>query len=103
MQFDPDEWVQLFVDAGASSLTIHVEAVDDPRPVLEKIRERGAAAQAKAGDIVFVSAAAGAVGSAVGCIVSMPDAVRNIARPRFGVGQIASGVDGRNRDRGIPE
>jgi ribulose-phosphate 3-epimerase len=40
----PADYVDQFVDAGASSLTIHVEAVDDPRPVLEKIRNQGAAA-----------------------------------------------------------
>jgi ribulose-phosphate 3-epimerase len=34
----PGDFIEEFVKAGASSLTIHVEAVDDPRPVLEKIR-----------------------------------------------------------------
>ncbi len=36
----PMDYVDAFADAGASTLTIHVEAVDDPRPVLEKIRKR---------------------------------------------------------------
>jgi ribulose-phosphate 3-epimerase len=36
----PLDYIDAFADAGASTLTIHVEAVDDPRPVLEKIRER---------------------------------------------------------------
>jgi len=36
----PADFIDEFVDAGATSITIHVEAVDDPRPVLEKIRER---------------------------------------------------------------
>jgi ribulose-phosphate 3-epimerase len=36
----PLDYIDAFADAGASTLTIHAEAVDDPRPVLEKIRER---------------------------------------------------------------
>jgi ribulose-phosphate 3-epimerase len=36
----PQDYVDAFADAGASTMTIHVEAVDDPRSVLEKIRER---------------------------------------------------------------
>ena len=36
----PLDYIDAFADAGASALTIHVEAVDDPRPLLEKIRER---------------------------------------------------------------
>jgi ribulose-phosphate 3-epimerase len=36
----PQDYVDAFADAGASTMIIHVEAVDDPRPVLEKIRER---------------------------------------------------------------
>jgi ribulose-phosphate 3-epimerase len=40
----PGDYIDQFVNAGADSITFHVEAVDDPRPVLEKIRERGAAA-----------------------------------------------------------
>jgi ribulose-phosphate 3-epimerase len=40
----PADYIDQFVDAGASCLTIHVEAVDDPRPVLEKIRNRNVVA-----------------------------------------------------------
>jgi len=40
----PAEFVDAFIDAGASVVTIHAEAVDDPRPVLERIRERNAVA-----------------------------------------------------------
>jgi ribulose-phosphate 3-epimerase len=40
----PGDYIDPFVDAGASSITIHVEAVDDARPVLEKIRARDAVA-----------------------------------------------------------
>lgn len=40
----PGDYVDAFVDAGADIVTIHAEAVDDPRPVLEQIRRRGAAA-----------------------------------------------------------
>jgi ribulose-phosphate 3-epimerase len=38
----PDQFVEAFRDAGADGLTIHVEAVPDARPVLEKIRSLGA-------------------------------------------------------------
>lgn len=40
----PGDYVDAFIDAGADVVTIHAEAVDDPRPVLEQIRRRGAAA-----------------------------------------------------------
>lgn len=40
----PDEYVKRFRKAGADSLSIHVEAADDPRPVLDKIRSLGALA-----------------------------------------------------------
>jgi ribulose-phosphate 3-epimerase len=40
----PAEFVDAFIDAGADIVTIHAEAIDDPRPVLEQIRARGAAA-----------------------------------------------------------
>ena len=36
----PGEFIDAFVDAGADNITIHAEAVDDPRPVLEQIRGR---------------------------------------------------------------
>ena len=40
----PADFIDDFVDAGADIITIHAEAVDDPRPVLKQIRDRGAAA-----------------------------------------------------------
>jgi ribulose-phosphate 3-epimerase len=40
----PMAYIDAFADAGASVLTIHVEAVEDPRPVLQKIRSRDVAA-----------------------------------------------------------
>src|SRR3990172_4980190 len=41
---DPAQYIDQFHAAGADILTIHVEAVADPRPVLEEIRRLGAAA-----------------------------------------------------------
>ena len=41
---NPADYVKRYVDAGADVVTIHVEAVDDPRPMLQAIREAGAAA-----------------------------------------------------------
>lgn len=40
----PERYVQAFRDAGADSLTIHIEVAPDPRPVLEQIRALGAMA-----------------------------------------------------------
>jgi ribulose-phosphate 3-epimerase len=40
----PSDHIDAFIDAGASVLTIHAEAVDDPRPLLEHIRSRDAVA-----------------------------------------------------------
>ncbi len=40
----PDQYVERFRDAGADSMSIHVEAVRDPRPLLDKIRSLGALA-----------------------------------------------------------
>jgi ribulose-phosphate 3-epimerase len=37
----PGDWVERYRDAGADALTIHVEAVPDPRPVLDTIRSLG--------------------------------------------------------------
>jgi ribulose-phosphate 3-epimerase len=37
----PERYVERFADAGASSIGFHVEAVDDPRPILEMIRKKG--------------------------------------------------------------
>ncbi len=41
---DPARYAVQFVEAGASLVTIHAEATDDPRPILEEIRAHGAAA-----------------------------------------------------------
>jgi ribulose-phosphate 3-epimerase len=41
---NPLEYIEQFHQAGANSMTIHAEAVSDPRPVLDKIRELGALA-----------------------------------------------------------
>jgi ribulose-phosphate 3-epimerase len=40
----PQRYIRQFCDAGADVLTIHIEAVPDPRPVLEEIRSLGALA-----------------------------------------------------------
>lgn len=40
----PERYVRAFRDAGADSLTIHIEVAPDPRPVLEQIRALGAMA-----------------------------------------------------------
>jgi len=41
---NPQDYLQRYVEAGADVLTIHVEAVDDPAPLLEEIRALGAGA-----------------------------------------------------------
>lgn len=41
---NPGGYIKQFVESGAGLLSIHIEAVSDPRPVLEEIRSRGAAA-----------------------------------------------------------
>ena len=41
---DPARYIARFREAGADLLTIHAEAVDDPRPVLDEIRKLGAGA-----------------------------------------------------------
>jgi len=41
---EPGKYVQQFAEAGADVLTIHAEAVEDPKPVLEEIRELGVGA-----------------------------------------------------------
>ncbi len=40
----PERYIESFYKAGADVITIHVEAVADPRPVLARIRELGAGA-----------------------------------------------------------
>ncbi len=39
---EPGRYLRAFRDAGADLLTIHIEAVDDPAPLLEEIRSLGA-------------------------------------------------------------
>jgi ribulose-phosphate 3-epimerase len=41
---EPAKFIEPFRDAGADCLTIHIEAVADPRPLLDKIRSLGALA-----------------------------------------------------------
>ena len=41
---EPGRYLERFRKAGADLLTIHVEAVDDPRPLLREIRRLGAVA-----------------------------------------------------------
>jgi ribulose-phosphate 3-epimerase len=41
---EPQRYIEAFRHAGADALTIHVEAADEPVPLLRKIRELGAAA-----------------------------------------------------------
>ena len=41
MMVEPQRYLSRFRDAGADILTIHVEAVSDPIPILEDIREMG--------------------------------------------------------------
>ncbi len=41
---DPAEYVQRFREAGADLLTVHIEVLPDPRPLLDQIRRLGAAA-----------------------------------------------------------
>lgn len=42
MIINPEKYVERFVDAGAYSVGFHLEAVDDPRPILDMIRRKGA-------------------------------------------------------------
>lgn len=37
----PERYVERFVDAGAWSVGFHLEAVDDPRPILQLIKNKG--------------------------------------------------------------
>ena len=41
---NPQPYLKRYRDAGADLITIHAEAVGDPRPLLEEIRQSGAAA-----------------------------------------------------------
>lgn len=44
MLSNPADYVEAFRAAGADSLTVHAEVLDDPRPLLDRIRELGATA-----------------------------------------------------------
>ncbi len=37
----PERYVDRFADAGAASICFHLEAVDDPRPILQQVRNKG--------------------------------------------------------------
>ena len=41
---DPAAYVEQFYEAGSDVITFHIEAVEDPRPLLARIRELGAGA-----------------------------------------------------------
>jgi ribulose-phosphate 3-epimerase len=41
---NPEAYIQRYVEAGADSLTVHIEAVPQPGPLLERIRGTGAGA-----------------------------------------------------------
>ncbi len=40
---NPEKYIEQFYESGADAITFHIEACDNPRPVLEKIRTLGAA------------------------------------------------------------
>ena len=40
----PERYIERFYEAGADGLTVHIEAVQEPRKVLQQIRDVGAAA-----------------------------------------------------------
>lgn len=44
MMVHPERYVDEFFEAGADVITIHAEAVEDPRPLLQHIRDLGAGA-----------------------------------------------------------
>jgi ribulose-phosphate 3-epimerase len=41
---NPEKYVDAFCDAGADMVTFHIEACNDPRPILAHIKERGVGA-----------------------------------------------------------
>ncbi len=41
---DPSKYAEQFADAGANSITFHIEALSEPKPLLEKLKARGVAA-----------------------------------------------------------
>lgn len=40
----PEQYVERFVDAGANSVSFHLEATGDPRPILQQIKQKGSKA-----------------------------------------------------------
>jgi len=44
MLSEPQKYVKPFREAGADLITVHIEVLDDPRPLLDEIRRLGAAA-----------------------------------------------------------
>ena len=44
MLAEPHKFVRPFREAGADLITVHIEVLDDPRPLLDEIRKLGAAA-----------------------------------------------------------
>ncbi|MCL2117204.1 MAG: ribulose-phosphate 3-epimerase [Planctomycetaceae bacterium] len=44
MLSEPQKYVKPFRKAGADVITVHIEVLDDPRPLLDEIRQLGAAA-----------------------------------------------------------
>ena len=40
----PEQYVERFVEAGADSVSFHLEATDDPRPILQQIKQKGSRA-----------------------------------------------------------
>jgi len=44
MMVHPEKYIQQFYDAGSDIITIHAEAVEDARPVLDSIKDLGAGA-----------------------------------------------------------
>lgn len=40
----PEQYVERFVDAGANSVSFHLEATNDPRPILQQIKQKGSKA-----------------------------------------------------------
>jgi ribulose-phosphate 3-epimerase len=41
---DPEQYASRFIESGASSITFHIEIMEDPLPLLKKIKEWGARA-----------------------------------------------------------
>lgn len=41
MTQDPMKWIPVFIEAGANIISFHIEAVDDPMPLIDYMLERG--------------------------------------------------------------